>query len=284
MYYVLFTKLKIPDTKILFVLGDFPLNTKSKQILLLHNSHLLKPMSIIDSFFFHRILFKLNHKYVYKCIVQTDLTQQKLVKLYPHFLKKTSSILMPVDNEYDKSEILNFKNSAVNLFYPASLYKHKNHKIIYRLLNSPNLIKIKTIKFTLTLYKKEWERIFPNSAKYIDKIDFVGTVDKNIVKDYYKKNGILFYPSLEETFGLPLVEAMKMGIFILCSDLPYARLICGDNAIYFNPNNENSIIDSIIELEYRINNKIYPIWDTALAKFPANWDSYTDKFLHESNN
>jgi len=284
VFQILFNSFFIPTTKNLFVLGDFPLKVKTKQTLLLHNPHIVKPIYVLDKFLFHRILFRFNHKYVSKCIVQTDLMKQKIIKHYPHFLNITTSILMPVENDFSSNDMLNLNNSDVNLFYPASFYKHKNHKIINSAFNSPNIFKIQSIKFTLTINKNDWHKMFPTSNKIDKYIDFVGTIEKNYVKDYYKKYGVLFYPSLEETFGLPLVEAMKMGIFIICSDLPYARLICGDNAIYFNPFNVESLINSIVELKYRISNNIYPNWDSALSKFPRDWDDYSDKFLHESYN
>jgi glycosyltransferase involved in cell wall biosynthesis len=35
--------------------------------------------------------------------------------------------------------------------------------------------------------------------------------------------------------GLPLLEAFDAGCGVVASDLPYAREVCGDAAVYFKP-------------------------------------------------
>lgn len=279
---VLFSNLFISKSKEIYILGDFPIRTKTRQILLLHNSHLVKSIYKIDKFFFHRLLFRFNHRFVDKCIVQTELIKKNLIKNYPHFDNITSTILMPANELFENKISITYDYNKINLFYPASFYKHKNHKIINSVLKSNNFTKISNIKFTLTINKSDWLNISTLQVSFLKNIDFVETLNVNQVFEYYKKCGVLFFPSTDETFGLPLVEAMKLGLFVICSDLPYARLLCGDEAIYFDPHNEDSLINSILELKYKIKNKIYPNWEIALSNIPKNWNIYTDIFLDES--
>ena len=42
-------------------------------------------------------------------------------------------------------------------------------------------------------------------------------------------------PSLVETVGLPLLEAMSLNVPVLAADRPYAHDICEDAAVYFDP-------------------------------------------------
>ncbi len=49
----------------------------------------------------------------------------------------------------------------------------------------------------------------------------------------YHKADIFVFPSLCESFGHPLVEAMASGLPIVASDIPVHREICGDAAEYF---------------------------------------------------
>jgi len=278
-YEVLFSNFFISKSNTLVILGDFPIRSRSNQILLLHNPHLVKPLYIFDQFIFHRILFKLNHKFVNKCIVQTDLMKDSLISNYPHFVNNTFALLMPVNNSFANINNIEYHEKKLNLFYPASFYKHKNHAIINKVVTSKNFHKIESVKFILTITEQDWFKISHLNYNTNKEIKFVGTLKHDEVVNYYTNSGILFFPSLDETFGLPLVEAMKMGLFILCSNLPYAKLLCGDEAIYFDPNNENSIINAIEELQFRINNKIYPNWDNPLIKFPENWNIYSEKFI-----
>ena len=57
----------------------------------------------------------------------------------------------------------------------------------------------------------------------------------------------MIFPSLCETLGLPLQEAMSAGLPVLAADLPYAREVCGDYASYFNPRDVDSIEKAIGE-------------------------------------
>jgi glycosyltransferase involved in cell wall biosynthesis len=51
----------------------------------------------------------------------------------------------------------------------------------------------------------------------------------------YRSVDACIFPSICESFGHPLLEAMAMGKPLVCSDLPFAREICGDYAIYVDP-------------------------------------------------
>jgi glycosyltransferase involved in cell wall biosynthesis len=45
----------------------------------------------------------------------------------------------------------------------------------------------------------------------------------------------LLFPSLAEGYGLPLIEALSLGVPAIASDLPAFREICGDIPTYLNP-------------------------------------------------
>lgn len=49
----------------------------------------------------------------------------------------------------------------------------------------------------------------------------------------YEQADALVFPSLTESFGHPLVEAMASQLPIVASDIPVHREICGDAALYF---------------------------------------------------
>jgi len=53
--------------------------------------------------------------------------------------------------------------------------------------------------------------------------------------DLYNKSDIVFLPTLLETFSATYPEAMYMDKPILTTDLDFARDVCGDAAIYFEP-------------------------------------------------
>lgn len=49
----------------------------------------------------------------------------------------------------------------------------------------------------------------------------------------YERSDLFVFPSMVESFGFPLVEAMARGVPVLASDTPVNREVCGDAAVYF---------------------------------------------------
>ena len=60
--------------------------------------------------------------------------------------------------------------------------------------------------------------------------------DPQVVALLRRSQGLLF-PSFAEGFGLPLAEALMLGVPCICSDLPVFREVAGDMALYLDPTN-----------------------------------------------
>lgn len=56
-----------------------------------------------------------------------------------------------------------------------------------------------------------------------------------VIADFYRLADALFFPSREEGFGLPMLEAAMSHMPIFCSDLAPLRALGNDNAYYFSP-------------------------------------------------
>jgi glycosyltransferase involved in cell wall biosynthesis len=61
--------------------------------------------------------------------------------------------------------------------------------------------------------------------------------------DLYRSVDACIFPSICESFGHPLVEALALGKPLVCADRPYAREICGPNALYIDPENEDELVE-----------------------------------------
>jgi glycosyltransferase involved in cell wall biosynthesis len=72
-------------------------------------------------------------------------------------------------------------------------------------------------------------------------VEFKQNISFNELKNEYKKADIFVFLTLNEGFGLPLVEAMSMGTPILTSDLPIHKEITNNTQIYANPYDVNDI-------------------------------------------
>lgn len=112
-------------------------------------------------------------------------------------------------------------------------YPHKNLAIsiyIAKILKT----KYPDFKFRFVLSIKKED--FPSLDKTIeDCFIFMGRVTIEECPSVYEQCDIAFLPSLLECFSAMYAEAMKMGLPILTTDLPFAKGLCGDAALFYKP-------------------------------------------------
>jgi glycosyltransferase involved in cell wall biosynthesis len=85
-----------------------------------------------------------------------------------------------------------------------------------------------------------------NNQSRFEFIDYVNNID---LKRMFKGAYGFVYPTLNEGFGYPPLEAMKFGIPVLSSSFSSIPEICNDAVIYFNPLSISEIKNRIIQLE-----------------------------------
>jgi glycosyltransferase involved in cell wall biosynthesis len=79
-------------------------------------------------------------------------------------------------------------------------------------------------------------------------VTFTGGLLYEEVPRLYAESDLFVFPSLAESFGHPLVEAMASRLPILASDIPVHREICGEAAEYFSPLDPLDLADRIARL------------------------------------
>jgi glycosyltransferase involved in cell wall biosynthesis len=73
------------------------------------------------------------------------------------------------------------------------------------------------------------------------RLRFLGYVPRADLRYLYAGARALAFPSLYEGFGLPALEAMKMGCPVLTSDIDALHEVCGTSAVYANPYDTTAI-------------------------------------------
>jgi glycosyltransferase involved in cell wall biosynthesis len=131
-------------------------------------------------------------------------------------------------------------------FYPTSPEKYKNYELIFNTLISNRNVLLKAgVRFIITLDKND-SKIIKNYYNILQNlqipIEFVGRLEPNKIYEIMTES-VLIFPSLVETFGLPLLEAMTLNRRILAADLPYANeVLCGyENVSFFNPKSKEEL-------------------------------------------
>jgi glycosyltransferase involved in cell wall biosynthesis len=262
----------------LLVLGDLPLRLNCSQTVFLQNSHLLNSQKISFStlkYIVSRAVFRFNLPFVDAVIVQTPVMSDLFKRTYPKFRGRVHTIAQPVPNWLLKSFIRRERSNwsvgrKLQLIYPAAVYPHKNHSLLASIDKDSDL-PIEQLILTM--------EPMLNPACHLEWIRCVGHLSSDdMLAAYSSVDGLLFL-SNEESFGFPLVEAMHTGIPIICPDLPYARILCGTEAIYFDVNNHESLTLAVNELFFRLNRGWWPDWEKQLLEIPSSWEHVAKKFL-----
>ncbi len=107
-----------------------------------------------------------------------------------------------------------------------------------------------------------------------DNIRNVGPLQQAELAGYYRHCDALFLPTLLESFSGTYVEAMNFGCPILTSDLDFARGVCGDAAIYFDPWSPESIKNAIVKLKEsdEVKRELRAHARRQLKKISKTWD------------
>lgn len=76
---------------------------------------------------------------------------------------------------------------------------------------------------------------------------WVGGVPLDETVDFYRCADVFVYPSFNETFGLPILEAMATGCPVVTSDTSAMPETAGGCALLADPKNPESIADAIVK-------------------------------------
>ena len=162
-------------------------------------------------------------------------------------------------NDYIKN------NDEFIIFYPASALKYKNHiDIINAVIRIKNINQdiFEKIQIIFTITKMEGEKLFFNQLEdklILNKIKFLGCIEKNDVYKNYKNSDLIIFSSCMETIGLPILEAMKFRKPILVRNSIYSEESLSDYKDSYIYNNIEELSKKIIYIyeNKKFNRKIY---------------------------
>ena len=179
---------------------------------------------------FQRIKFQLKKKYIhfknekhYHWIVQTSLMKEKLKKELNVESKNIS--IMPFFE--DLKPFSNTEMISNSFLYVANYTQNKNHKRLIQAFQQASLKINKKFTLKLTLGVKEFEFLTReiNYSKTNFELINLGNLNKKLLQKAYQEANFFIYPSLKESFGLPLIEASNFPGYILASNLDYVHEI-----------------------------------------------------------
>lgn len=264
------------ETPIL-VLGDIPQRSQARQTVFVHTTHLLARQRGISrgqriKFAVMRWIFARNLRHANALIVQGKIMYDMLISRYPAAVGKVQIVQQPPPEWLLSHQPAPPRQnvSRLRLFYPAASYPHKNHDLVRSMVQLPDANKlIDRIQVTLP---SEADASLPLLVP-------VGRLGPEDMRKSYDFADALFFPSFSESYGLPLIEAMWLGLPIVCADLPYARTLCRDQAMYFDPSDPVAALRAVSGLRDRMRRGWRPDWQACLRDIPRDWDSVAQRMM-----
>ena len=215
-------------------------------------------------------------------IIQYARYPNEKITVIPHGVDH--STYYPRDKEESYSKI----STKYQIRPPYILYisriEHpgKNH---IRLIHAFAQLKKDTdLPHQLVLAGSDWNRAEEvhkaADATGLDKdICFTGFVDSADIPDLYCGSDLFVFPSLFEGFGMPILEAMASGTPIACANISSLPEVAGDAAVYFSPENNLEITETMKDLLSDISLHEEYIKSGLLHAANFNWPSVSENTL-----
>jgi glycosyltransferase involved in cell wall biosynthesis len=184
---------------------------------------------------------------------------------------------------------------VIRLAYVSLYSEHKNLSTLLKAM--PLLNKNGATKFVLrTTVCPAWEGSAwtvthkddlalarqPDVAPWVE---FLGPLQAEQVEQLYSQGDVFVFPSLCESFGQPMVEAMVHGLPIVAADTQVNREICAEAALYFCSDSPEDLAEKIVVLgrDHALRQKLY-IAGRRRAAARFRWEDHVDRFLKAVEN
>lgn len=171
------------------------------------------------------------------------------------------------------------------LLYPTHAALHKGFDILFSAL-----VKLRERGVTITLITTfsagDWPEGVSRYKQQIKKLGlesnvvFLGRIPQDQMGSLYQNVDAMVYPSLCESFGFSMIEAMGNGLPIVAADTAVNKEICGKGALYYsslNPDNAATAIQSVLDVN--IQKGLMKETELRFQEFDWGWQRYASEFV-----
>lgn len=188
-------------------------------------------------------------RHAQKIFVPANTIRQTLLKYYPSSQSKIEVTYEGVDASLTKTDHpikVKATTSPQFLLYVGSLYPHKNIDVILRALMQLPDFELNIVGARNVFVDQVKQQV--QQLGLSQRVHFLGFVADRQLNQLYQEAVALIQPSLSEGFGLTGVEAMALQTPVIASNIPIFHEIYQSAALFFDPQNANSLAHLIQEL------------------------------------
>lgn len=186
---------------------------------------------------YHKKIKRQYRKYyinsAFNLITVSEHSKYSLLTYFPELVNKIPNVFYSPNTSLNQS-IIHKKDNSNKYFMLVSgnRWGKNNLRAIkaFDYLVSRGILKDIKMKITGTT-----QNCFRYKIKNPDYFEFLGYIDDEELENLYANAYLFIYPSLNEGFGYPPIEAMKYKTPVIASPLSSMAEICGEGALFFNP-------------------------------------------------
>ncbi|MDR0555426.1 MAG: glycosyltransferase family 4 protein [Holosporaceae bacterium] len=194
-----------------------------------------------------------------KIITISNFSKQRIMQRYNLSTDEVKMIYNCLVNRITFHPTANFINSCLGkydlekgnyLIYVSSFWRHKNHPRLIEafstfLSHSGSKVKLAIVgTFDIERHPDFYKSLLAERGLH-GKVICTHHVDEKELDVLLRNALAMVFPSRYEGFGMPVVEAMSMGIPVACSNVASLPEICGDAALFFDPYDTNDMAAAI---------------------------------------
>lgn len=237
--------------------GYASLNTEVPQIITIHDlafEHYKKHTPFLVGRYYRHFVPKFCRKAA-TILAVSEFTKQDIKKRYGVDEKKIEVVYNGFDFESQETRVRSQTAEDKNpisktpyFIFVGAVHPRKN---VLGLLKAFEYFKT-TFSHThklLIVGRKAWMNReleqFLNQMKFKDDVLWISNVEHKKVIQLTQESFALVYPSLFEGFGIPVIEAMSLGVPVITSNVSSLPEVAGNAALLVNPNDTNEIANAM---------------------------------------
>lgn len=166
-----------------------------------------------------------------------DLQKAKMTKV-------PATVIYNAPQKFTKYPV-KFENEIKNIVYMGSFMPYKNTETLIKGMEELPGRTLHLLSRINDERKKELAALIPKDAQVV----FHNGVSDDKYEQLLANNAVLATASLDEGYGIPVAEAMAMGVPAVVSDIPVFHEVGAEGALYFDPHSPHSFAETVKKLD-----------------------------------
>lgn len=238
--------------------------------------------------YFRRQMMLLSARHSDHVITPSDAMRNMLLDWAPDVAAKTSvNAYGTPHNLYhpESTQRMWRADGMLRLIFVSVYYPHKNPSVLCAAVEQMNEAGLPA-HATITMDIDETrigggvlDRLVLEAAATTGRIS-IGHRNYQDLPALYRAHDVFVFPSVSETFGHPMAEALATGLPIVAADTPINREICGDSALYFHPFAPSDLVRCVktLDADPALRERMRSA-ATVRARQLYDWDAHVDRLV-----